>query len=833
MTWQNNSLSLPDGTAMVCRDTVTKLTNGIIFCFEAPSSDPDSSKIPEIAARFSRRFIALVRVGWPESLPAGDGTVNAENTAFVQSMLETLKEHYHRFEPWFLCYAEGFAAQLIFACFKEYGPAVLDYSLIGTGWDEIIREMNAFPCTVIASTLKNTWQFNHYGVIYPYADGAWDFLQNAFFSLKKRVWTNKFNEAVDSPPWADYSPLERMEVLTALALEGCPEACIELQRSYQYIAEESDGELSWEEDSLLEMYDFAAAALAADWPEEWPPNLFWKAAAARFGHPGARMALADDLTGSSLLPELREILIRNLETESEAGFSYASVLLGLLAEPGFPVFPDRQDPAEAAAFYMHAAELGDPEGNYRLGKLIEYGPAVQEIVAKELYAWDPSGSGADPSDPLAESSDPFAESSDPLADSSDHFADSSDLFAGLSENDPMPFYEKAAGAGYVPAMVRLVCHLETVPENERDLSRIESLYDEITSTEEIGWCLARLGLCREACGDMGGAVEAYECVLYNSPIENDSLCDDWSYSFGIDRFYGSVMPENEILLTAYPYYPAEKSLSEQFVSLRLGRLLMDDPDLSSDTSPTECFEQVVEGILNDYEKYRAASSDAAFIVTDPDVREILYQYGLCCMKGIQCKPDTKKGFLCMELAALSGEERAAEYASFLKEAVQFRKSCSETQPFADKAMRAREAYFRLRLLSIMGLSEDIFTDFKEKGILYAADEDLSAPVPFPGDEPGDYEKLILKEIALMEHMHSATVYFVHISGGITYGMYTVRVSLFYVSSEISEWEWDREQLMNREPFVYAFDLRSSEEDYCAEIGPVGFSIEDGQMRRLW
>lgn len=155
------------------------------------------------------------------------------------------------------------------------------------------------------------------------------------------------------------------------------------------------------------------------------------------------------------------------------------------------------------------------------------------------------------------------------------------------------------------------------------------------------------------------------------------------------------MPENEILLTAYPYYPAKKSLSEQFVSLRLGRLLMDDPDLSSDTSPTECFEQVVEGILN------------------------------------------------------------------------------------------------------------------------------------------DYEKLILKEIALMEHMHSATVYFVHISGGITYGMYTVRVSLFYVSSEISEWEWDREQLMNREPFVYAFDLRSSEEDYCADIGPVGFSIEDGQMRRLW
>ena len=835
MIWRNNTLSLPDGTALICRDTVTGLTNGIIFCFEDPSSDPDSPKISEMAERFSRRFIALVRVGWPESLPAAEGTVNAENTAFVQTMLETLKEHYSRFDPWFLCYADGFPAQLIFTCFKEYGPAFLDYSLIGTGWDEIIKETSAFSRSVIASALSSTWQFDHCGMIYPYEDGAWDFLQNAFFGLKKRVWRNRFDEAVNGSPWADYSSSEQTEELTALALEGCPEACIELQYSYKYVAEESAGELTWEELSLLEMYDSAAAVLAAEWPEAWPPNKFWMAAAARFGHPGARMALADDLTGSSLLPELREILIRNLEMESDAGFSYASVLLGLLAEPGLPVFRDRQNPAKAASFYRRAAELGDPEGNYRLGKLIEYGPAVQEILAKELSAGDPSVA----------------------------CADCSDLFADLLENDPMLlndpmlFYEKAADAGYLPAMIRLVCHLETVPENERDLSRIESLYDEITSAEEIGWCLARLGLCREALGDTRGAAEAYECALYNSPIGNDSLCEEWSYSFGIDRFYSSLMPENEILLTAYPYFPAARPLSEQFVNLRLGRLLMDDPDLSSDTAPAECFGQAVKKILKDYEKYRAASPDAVhsgadtafpgasrsdentssseadFIVTDPEIREALYQYGLCCLKGIQCEPDMKKGFLCMELAALSGDERAAGYASFLKEAVQFRKACSDTQPFADKAMRLREAYFRLRLLSIMGLSENIVTDFAEKGILYAADEDLDGPGPFPGDEPGDYEKLILREIDRMERMHSATVYFINISGGLTYGMYTVRVSLFYVSREISEWEWDREQLMNREPFVYAFDLRSFQDDYCADIGPVGFSIEDGQMRRLW
>ena len=199
----------------------------------------------------------------------------------------------------------------------------------------------------------------------------------------------------------------------------------------------------------------------------------------------------------------------------------------------------------------------------------------------------------------------------------------------------------------------------------------------------------------------------------------------------------------------------------------------------------------------------------------------------------------------MEIAALSGNEKAVEYDSFRREAEQFLKeaekspakrkysgeesSGSDGQPFAGAAMRRREAVFRLRWLLMMGLPEYIVTDFKKNRIRYVAEDDYFELRPFPDDEPDDYQKLVLKEISRMERMHKATVYLVNIA----YGLIGVHISLFYVSHNVSEWERDREQLMSSEPFVYAFDVNSLDGHYLPEIGPIGISIEDGNMIRNW
>jgi hypothetical protein len=129
----------------------------------------------------------------------------------------------------------------------------------------------------------------------------------------------------------------------------------------------------------------------------------------------------------------------------------------------------------------------------------------------------------------------------------------------------------------------------------------------------------------------------------------------------------------------------------------------------------------------------------------------------------------------------------------------------------------------------MGLPESIVTDFQKERILYVAESDYDELRPFPDDDPDDYQKLILKEISRMERMHKATVYLVNIS----HGFGAVYISLFYVSYDVSEWEWDREQLMNFEPFVYAFDVDLMNENYLPEIGRIGITIEDENIIRDW
>lgn len=830
MIWQNISLTLPDGTTMTCRDTVTRLTTGIVFYFENPSSDSDTKKIQEMAELFSRKFLAIVRIEWPESLIREDSLsekklspdqaisddvfsgcpVNKKNAALVQSMIETLKEYYHRFKPWYLCYADGYVARLVYSCFREYGAVALAYSLVNTGWDEKIKDTGTYCYNMIMINLDRVIDCDYEGILYPRADGVWDFILSAFTKAKKQFWKDWF-DVLNNNYFENNEPSSKQhEMMLNLAMDGCPEAAFSLYEFYKNL--KKSGEMpSGEEQHFLEMLDSAAAILASEWQQVWPTELFWAVAAARFGHTGARVILWGYLASTALTPEQRDTLIRNLEMESEAGYSYASILLGLRFEPFYQSLVGKPDPAKAAAFYKRAAEQADPEGDYRSGRIIEYGFKVGKKLA-DIDSYDLSSGFSDPC-------------------------------SILTETDPMFYYKKAADAGYLPAMIRLVSFLETVSENERDLSHIESLYDEITSIDRIGWCYARLGLCREALGDVEGAAVAYEDALYYNPDEVDeSVVKNWSYTDGIDWFYDSILPNDDILMTGYPYFPrAEKPLNS-LINLRLGILLMSDSELSSYTTTVQCFENIVEDVLYEYEKKQDVSIS---VTADPVISEALYYYGLCCLKGNQCSRNIKKGWICMEISALSGNEKAAEYDSFRREAEQFLKeaekssikqkhggvdsSGSDTEPFARAAMRRREAAFRLRWLSMMGLPESIVTDFQKERILYVAESDYDELRPFPDDDPDDYQKLILKEISRMERMHKATVYLVNIS----HGFGAVYISLFYVSYDVSEWEWDREQLMNFEPFVYAFDVDLMNENYLPEIGRIGITIEDENIIRDW
>ena len=81
----------------------------------------------------------------------------------------------------------------------------------------------------------------------------------------------------------------------------------------------------------------------------------------------------------------------------------------------------------------------------------------------------------------------------------------------------------------------------------------------------------------------------------------------------------------------------------------------------------------------------------------------------------------------------------------------------------------------------------------------------------------------------MEHMHGATAYLVQINSDFGIRM----VSVFYVSKELGEWAFDREQLLKGSPFVYAFDMRYDSNRIDAEVGPIGIRVKEGGMVRRW
>lgn len=838
MIWHKSTLSLPDGTTLQIRDNRNDLTAGILFCLPDLSVDPKADAadgtVAKLAKALKSAHIAVVTIDWPEDY---DGiTPSGEDCAArVHEILDVLRADYRDLAPWFLCYASGRFGKAVFAALGEYAPAAMAYCLSDTGLCDLVQELAPYEYRIRIDAYDLAWEFRCFGMVREFSEASWlsemtDFIRSCFLHSKKRSFDLILSSYPDITHGGEELTVgEGIDLIRSLALEGSGRAAAMLDITYQSIAgvnAEAGQELDENDILCLSLMDSAADAIRADWNPAWPPYLFWVAAAADAGEWDARAKLAESLM-YDLIPELKEIVIRSLIREADEGHSYAAILLGVLAESGvlgkdgsLTADIELPDIDTAISWYRRAAELEDPEGYYRLGRMIEYG---EKLVMQRKTEILNAASASDTVRTLAE-----------IAVVAPDKGTTSDLTestgADLPCEAPWSLYSKAADAGFFLAQIRMAYHLETLPEEERDLSDLEFLYTEILEEEDVWWCQVRLAHCREMMGDTDGAAEAYEELLETFDYDED-LEESWSYlGLGSDRYFWVVKPTPEEGTKLLPF----SFVSEHSIALRLGKILLENPDASRNYTAEECFRMAGEAVV----KQLGESEDvppSSLVTSDPEEREALYQYGLCLLKGWQCDPDAKNGLRYLQIAALSGKEEAKPYAAFKEEADSFLAEAERTAEAkkntlgASEELRRKEAVFRLRLLTLMGLPDETVSRFEKDRTLSLVSDLYEDTRAFTPEGEDDHEKEIFKEIALMEHIHDATVYLVQV----TEDLFTTHVSLFYVSHDIEEWAWDRDQLMRCEPFVYAFDLREDEDDICADIGPIRIEITDGWMTRTW
>ena len=210
---------------------------------------------------------------------------------------------------------------------------------------------------------------------------------------------------------------------------------------------------------------------------------------------------------------------------------------------------------------------------------------------------------------------------------------------------------------------------------------------------------------------------------------------------------------------------------------------------------------------------------------NPIAGEAMYDLGICRMHGTGCEQKPASAIACLRLAESLGNEKAGEELSFWKEAQQFLEEAQDHE--ADESMRRKEAMYRLQMLTHMGLSETALEAFSKNGtICFAYDDDCGVSFPDPEEER---TREIQDEIKTLEHMHNATAYLVQM----TAPLWVTHVSVCYVSACTDEWKFDRKQILDLSPYVYAFDMQYDSKDYCADIGPIGISVHQGGMERTW
>ena len=783
---------MPDHTELTIRETTDERTSGIVFGLRDALCQEAHGIMGKMAELLACHHLAMV-------LPDFSGAEMPDESRF-RTIMEKLREYYRSYSPGFCCYAEGRFGNLVTSCLDEGGnfekPPLLYCLLVFPYSKDKEAEAAGFSCDneredETVRTVQGVAEVDNYALIFrfglasfvrtfPFASEverdsvemtdrnetadsfredrsfqAASFFIRHFEQAEKRTW-----EIVSDADHYNDDAAVLAHVLCTITLKGCPEAPLrikdladEIERDIcrEGVPEKAKRDMEEERDLIHRTADI----IREKWKSSWPDRCFWEAVAADSGHPGSRRRLFDHLV-SDFNEQEREKVLASLREEAQEGHSYASIFLGVLAEMKEP-----GDPEMALSFYREAAGYADPEGDYRIGRLLEYRLNQTERA----------------------------------------------IF----------FYRKASDAGYLPAMVRMTSHLEKKQSGSEDRIELIALYEEIAYQFNLFFAWKRLGELQEEDADFYGAAEAYrmpqEC---ERGIEREEK--NWSYGVGTDR---------------YGIFPADYDFQDTDaceMAVRLGKLLMKDPDLLWDVSALDVFREAAEYVLGVTLNDKEEIEDCIAAVrrqgdTSADAGEAVFYAGLCSLKGIGCKQHAGKAFACFRLAGELGYAGDTNYVDFLNESEEFLRSVQK-KPSGKE--RRQEALYRLKLLTLMGMDERIYQRFEQEGVISFISDEGEIDIPDPDDER---DGLILKEIRRMEQLHHATAYLVSLS----YVMTTVDVSMFYVSSEASEWQFDRDQLSDMSPFVYAFNIDPMDDETSidAEIGPIGIAVSDSGMERFW
>ena len=790
MIWNKKQLLLEDGMSFDVLDTVDQDTSAIAFYFTDSAFEQSRERITDLAHCLAEKHVAVMAFQTPAVFSQQAGKAEPEDISFMKEIVKALSAFYKKYRSWFLFYAEGYPVEIIYADLTHRGRYssrwesdtldALKYCLVRDKPQEEIEPMHDYR-----HRMYGGWLCQEKGMVYYERYPAFDrvsfvsenlpteaistYFFDALRPAKKNAWDLILENGIDNADCWDFSYERRF-----FGDEGDekPEAIdllISMAADFEGCGIAAATLHSLLTDIGLDEYETSVNMVQDIFPDRLR---IWPKNL-------FWLALAADCgytpARTALFNEhlnLREMesLLPGFLEEISGGHSYAAILAGLAAESGA---------------IHHKGE-------------VYFQPPCDEDVDLAWSFYKQAASMGDPEGWYRLGR---------LAEYSKHLPD-----------DAFVFYRKAADDNFLPALIKVTEYLEKLSEDCEEKGELLFLYDEIAKIEKIRPLLMRMAFCNERAGKLEESAEAYEMAI---GCDDPFLAEqDWMYEVWNDRVHGVILPEDE---------DAEDEKEAYF---NLGRLLMENPSIRriSDWTPAECFREAAEEIVDRMEAWREdeeAESVYTGISASTDAAKAIYYYGLCQLKGeIRSKGMTQTA-ICFKAAASFGVEEAVPYAAFFDEAEAFLQEALKQFPEGDapEEMRRREAGYRLQLLNMMGLPEFVKKAYLENGFrcilgdcgIYMAEE--------PEDE---WYQEITKQISRMEYGHDASVYLALAADGIP-----VNVSLFYVSSYVSDWAFERDQLISFEPYVYVFGTGLYADAVCTEVGPIGISIREECLERIW
>ena len=138
-----------------------------------------------------------------------------------------------------------------------------------------------------------------------------------------------------------------------------------------------------------------------------------------------------------------------------------------------------------------------------------------------------------------------------------------------------------------------------------------------------------------------------------------------------------------------------------------------------------------------------------------------------------------------------------------------------------KSNQRLEAEKRIKLLMKQGMFEEVLNVFHNNDIsLFEDYNGVGIHYYIRGNCGNNLYDNYLKIIEDFEKEYNATVYLTTLS----YTSFGKILNIFYVSSHSEEWEYDVEDLKEKSPLVYAYNLSDND---CSEFGNITYKISIG------